>query len=720
MADKNNWDSNVTLTGSDDSDNFGNWGGSNVAIYTGNGSNTVYSSEGMNILVSGGNGNDSVRILDCSQITISANDGNDTITNNGTNAILDGGAGNDVIENINIYVLLNGEAVSLRPDNSWLIGGDGDDSIRNEGANVTISGGNGNDTLTGSSQVEIFIHEAGNDVITNYSGEDIIYIPNGAVNNVSFSGADLIFQTDSGSLTLQNMKNHAINIMDSSGQITTQIFGTGYSGSAVMKNFVQSLANSSLDEAIRASSHFNSLQDVIDNLLNDLNRAGDGETFLREYCGIFTDNNDTGAITGWDAGGLTIKSKDDLFPANFSEIYPASNAFICRGLTFTVPDRSTLTEQEQSIVQKIYSAYMEDALNLIEETYGFSFTDKPLTLPLSFVYDTNSTASAWGGVGGVTINMLSSAPENIAFYLPHELTHVMQQHFGIFDSLKDFMIEGMADITADCDIRQPVNLANDSYRLAQCLAGNPVESGDNYVGGVIFWRYFMRQAADNYGGSTYASYTTPSTDNHVYTGGNAVISNYAGEQITVGMLPKEWMFYGSDFYYGSNTGTLVVQGVKDKILDFRDGNGNSFVKAYSATYSGVSDGRTWSGFEYIVGSDYGADAIFAGDGGSSLWGGNGSYDDTLIGGAATDVFVSGKSQGNDVISNASSADVIFLPDVEVRDILYVNEQNNTLALTFNTGNSLLIGSTDYLSARMDFADGASWRFNHSTRSWQRP
>ena len=46
---------------------------------------------------------------------------------------------------------------------------------------------------------------------------------------------------------------------------------------------------------------------------------------------------------------------------------------------------------------------MEDSIKLLEETYGFKFTDKPLTIPLNFVYSSNTTI-AWAGVSGLIVN----------------------------------------------------------------------------------------------------------------------------------------------------------------------------------------------------------------------------------------------------------------------------------------------------------------------------
>lgn len=61
-----------------------------------------------------------------------------------------------------------------------------------------------------------------------------------------------------------------------------------------------------LDEAIRASSSYSSTQDVIDNLVADAKYYKENglsrDAFLKDKCGIDLNNDDTGAITGFDVG----------------------------------------------------------------------------------------------------------------------------------------------------------------------------------------------------------------------------------------------------------------------------------------------------------------------------------------------------------------------------------------------------------------------------------
>ena len=213
------------------------------------------------------------------------------------------------------------------------------------------------------------------------------------------------------------------------------------------------------------------------------------------------------------------------------------------------------------------------------------------------------------------------------------------------------------------------------------------------------------------------SYRVSTTE--IYTGGDKLISDYvSGDTIILGTPPTEWLFNDDDFYFGSDTGVLVIKNARDKILDFRDGNDNAFAKAYAATNPASIDGRGLAGFEFIVGSDAGEDLLFAGDEGSSLWGGAGDYTDNLIGGAGTDIFVVSKNAGNDLLTNASASDEVNLRDVTLSDIAFTAEKDNTLAIAFNNGNNILVGSTEALSAKFNLADGSAYRYNHTSKAWQ--
>ena len=161
----------------------------------------------------------------------------------------------------------------------------------------------------------------------------------------------------------------------------------------------------------------------------------------------------------------------------------------------------------------------------------------------------------------------------------------------------------------------------------------------------------------------------------------------------------------------SSTGSLTIQKARDKVIDVAVG-GNTVAYAYLSSSGGTINGSGISQLEVIIGATYGQDIITAGSGGSSLWGGSGSYGsgsyDTLTGGAGIDTFFWGKSDGSDIIN---------LYDVSLENIISAKTEGNEIYVRFDTGCDLLVESSENLSATFKLADG-NFKFNHSSGEWQ--
>ncbi len=754
-----NWSINVTINGGDGADTIysgesikgveidgdrgndtiTNWS-SNATINGGDGADNIYNGDALSsIFIDGGAGNDEIENWS-SSATIQGGDGADSIYNNDSsdNVTIDGGAGDDTIysEWSDDISLFGGDGNDYihndHGDSAIIFGGEGDDTLLNTyGEDVTLSGGEGDDTLTGCEYSETFQHDGGSDVITNYSGEDTIYIAAGKVDTYSFKDSDLIFKVGEGSIKLKNLKNHYVTVLDSSGKTTTKFYGEGISAQEVVKKFVKSMntGSSDVDKAIKASSNFRSLNDVVEKMVADCAKAGDAEKFLREYCGIFIDNTDTGAAIGWDAGGSSMKTSSDLFPQSGDAVYPDSTTFKKRGLEIKVPAKNTLSAKEQLIVQGLYSWWAEDAIKLIEETYGIHFNGQ--SIDLSFVNDSDSFEWGRGGANFIEVNMAKSASSNIttanlktsgfAEFFAHELTHVMQYNFGVIGA--NYLEEGMADITAGGDNRELDELAGNSTLLAEYLdADNDFSEDSNiYAAGYMFWRYFMRHAYDSTSTSSSnsnsssnstdtttnkntsikdrttknnstddsdESNSTTSTKNNQSqnstssnTNKNSAAQNnlnsgeiifkvdnvysYSGgdKRITDYQPPEKIQFFSSfsgveisdeNFLVKSDSNKLTIENARDKLINFADGDGNTFAYAYMSNKGGEvasnALGDSPGTFKIIVGAREVENYLLAGDGGSSLIGGK--TDDTLQGGVGQDTFI--YSSGNDVVANCDS------------------------------------------------------------------
>ncbi len=166
---------NFTINTGSGNDDIGDYGADNSIINAGEGNNNViiaerwlngsFVSRAEKILVNTGSGHDSIGVYGADKSTINAGAGCDKIWNNGSNNIVNLGAGNDFAVNdywSESYVVINGES--------------GNDLLFNHGRCSTINGGADNDTIYGTGGINTFLNgEAGNDVIVSgHSGPNYV------------------------------------------------------------------------------------------------------------------------------------------------------------------------------------------------------------------------------------------------------------------------------------------------------------------------------------------------------------------------------------------------------------------------------------------------------------------------------------------------------------------------------------------------------------------
>ena len=150
--------------------------------------------------------------------------------------------------------------------------------------------------------------------------------------------------------------------------------------------------------------------------------------------------------------------------------------------------------------------------------------------------------------------------------------------------------------------------------------------------------------------------------------------------------------------------------------------GNLIMSTSGANYSNDQIVTIDATQNYQVGMQLGgnsnSNAIYAGQGGNVLWGGQDTATDYLFGGAGTDVFQVGKSDGSDAVFGSDYGDVVHLYDVSLSDIVSANIDVNTIALGLSSGNFVSVVNGDAISPTFVLADGSAYRFNRATNSWQ--
>lgn len=270
-----------------------------------------------------------------------------------------------------------------------------------------------------------------------------------------------------------------------------------------------------LDEAVVVASggKFTSYKNLIESFVSDC-KNNSVDKFLKDLCSIDLNNDDTGAITGWDAGGIVTKTAESVvqevgtlkpYKSSFRLPHPPSGLT----LVWNEKDNKNVTEAQKKIAQALYSWWFSSAMDLVTESYGLDFkktgTINEITLISAYYKDIVDIAMKNNDVVGYakSLDYLKSTPainwpfdnnkdgkvdslyiyaneedfvnfnlsknpnghDNYGAYLDriisHELTHaVMGANINYFHDLPDIIVEGMAEITHGGDFRDVKDLVN--------------------------------------------------------------------------------------------------------------------------------------------------------------------------------------------------------------------------------------------------------------------
>ena len=499
----------------------------------------------------------------------------------------------------------------------------------------------------------------------------------------------------------------------------------------IIKSFMKSLDTSTesginaLDNAVKACSNFNSVQDVIDELISDCQSAESAESFLLKKCGIIIGNYDTGAITGSDSGGKTAKTAESIVPESGKAKYPSGTSFTKRGLKVIIPKKDNLTTAQQTVIQGLYSWWIDGALKLIEESYGYSFKDSDATvkkITVEFVEESNSQTLAFVTPGlsstdnlpfraeslTLTVNMswfknlsasdLNGMGEKGSFYLDrvlaHELTHaIMAAKIDDYQDLPHFITEGMAELTHGIDNERSNyirGLVKNPSALKEYLNVENNSSADiniaDYSAGYIFLRYLAKQASDDKNNTAMKGTSgkdflpvlnTDSIKVYSYGGNDTIYSDSSKITISAGSGNDSIINHGSEVSISAYSGKDSISNSGDNV-SISSGAGNDSI---SNTGSNVSinagsgnDLVINNGLKVTINGGSGKDSLFGGSGDDKLLGGSGN--DSLSGGAGDDSIYGGT--GNDTLWGNTGADTFIYSSGDGSDIILGFEDSDTI------------------------------------------
>lgn len=284
-----------------------------------------------------------------------------------------------------------------------------------------------------------------------------------------------------------------------------------------------------LDGAIKfgSSGMFKDEASLINSFVEAM-RNSNGD--LLEVCGINLNNDDTGSITGLDAGGEKAKTAESVVPEEKTSYggNTKGSSFI-RGLTVNWPDNIS-DDMQKAIAGALDSQWLTNCMWLVDESFAINFWENGTSvksMDVNFEDDASSNNLAYvtnyynDGVTTklkLTVNMhyynnLDLTDKNGAVKdnpnqlyldrtLAHEMTHaIMAANIKNFNELPKYVKEGMAELVHGIDDYRKgkiQSLANDPDTLKGVLENSGAPSDDSaYAAGYMVLRYMAKQAASS-------------------------------------------------------------------------------------------------------------------------------------------------------------------------------------------------------------------------------
>ena len=688
--------------------------------------------------------------------------GDDTIFSYESNANIDANQGYNIIHNVGgSSVTINAGkegsvTENVKGNKSFIRTGDGDNKVLNfESDEVTVEGYAGNDHIvsSGSKNVSIYagsgdniisLEGGSNNTVKADSGNDTIFSNNGSNVLQYVDGDDVIFGYDSNNTIMLADDKQIENILvdDNNDVILTMTYKNSTSDLAEGSLGTITLKNSGGkqiligDSMANITSHDTTAKNanIHNEIPNQVITAGTGnDTIVNEGSNV-TINAGVGNDTITNSGSEVIFKYADGDGNDTITGFSATDTLQIISGTYTAK-----ADSSGNVNITVGNGTIK-LVGMAGKDISIQNTDGSLTTYNSSSGGTSSSggSSSSGGTSSTSTPIQKSGEsytysggnKTVANYTSGEKIQIANNATGFNVSGNNLEINSSNGKLTIQNCKDKIVEITDANGNTAAYAFVASGGGEINGSGITQFEVIVGSSnADNYiiagdggssligGGGNNTLQGGAGADTFVFNTGNDIISNYgAGDKINFNVQFTGIGINGSDFAINSSTGSVIIQDAKDKVIEVADASGNVAARVYMASNSGVIDGRGIGGIELITGGNNVSNEIFAGDGGSSLWGGA-SGNDILTGGAGQDNFFYGKNDGADVINNASSSDTVNLYDVTLADITAAVTSENQISVTFNTGSNLQINSAENLSATFNLADG-NWKFNHSSGTWQ--
>ena len=457
-----------------------------------------------------------------------------------------------------------------------------------------------------------------------------------------------------------------------------------------------------------------------------------------------------------DADGNIIESTAQTNYLQAGQTYSTVERISGKTLTYTGEEHASSI---LTMLKGMDNYWLDESFKLAYDSFGLDFNNKNISLqfavnsPYKFSAATGPINKALEGLESLPIDEISmyinatmftnldaSDPNGNTYnansgncrYLDrvvaHEMIHAVMFAAGLFkENMPQFFTEGVAELVQGLDDYDGKNrqyfvgFAEDASRLAAALEFREgTGTNEAYPAGEMFLRYLCHQSLPTeitVGNGNVAGLFE-------YDGGEEILSGVAsGSQINAanGVQLTNANMAGDDLFVTSNAGTLIIRDAGGKLINFAGEDGNVAARFFAATEEGTIDGRSLNGYEIINGANFLSNEIYAGSGGSRLWGG--SYgSDYLHGGAGVDEFIAGVGCGHDNIFGAFTEDRINLAATTLSQIASVNVIGSVsgecdIFMNFTDGSSTTVWSAADEIVNFRLADGSEYSHINATDTW---
>ncbi|MBR4642129.1 MAG: calcium-binding protein [Selenomonadaceae bacterium] len=389
------------------------------------------------------------------------------------------------------------------------------------------------------------------------------------------------------------------------------------------------------------------------------------QTFAEQNCGIRINNEDTGAITGSDAGGKTTKNAESIVPESAKAVKLTNaqyNSFTKNGLTVNVTyaekddkdvdekfnySGETYLAKQKLVTRALYNWWIPESLDLIDKSLGINFTDgraninkinikfvsngynRQDEIRLDFNYDMGLASEVNLYINADFLYNMTADDKNGV--LEGDNKYIYSDLYGYGSNYRSanftnyldrLILQAMAEITLKANVPSTNYTTEIGAGLVEIVGGY-----DSASKGYVLFTDPNAASAKGYHGYGYMRY---------------LAKNYS-DGVPDGVS-----------YNAKKTVLTVAADYSESALDLADFE--STVKNVNAKALKKAIKITGNALDNSIVSGSGNDYLLGGKGNDTLNGGKGN--DTLKGGAGNDVFI--YTAGKDVISDYAAGDKISL------------------------------------------------------------